>query len=388
LRYACHEAAFLAKGSAEFRRWLFDETTVERLDFLLNGKRWMFDTHEQYTVSLVIANAAAAPAGHRLAVAGVADSLSGFASQSAGEGLLLNQAALGPLREVPLLPTQAAADLLGKLRSGSPFPLGAGRWTAVPVAEFHETNDRSLWDGQTEGWALWKGESFDQYDPHGQGARWCPPSDDAIAKAHKPNPGKGSLVAETVPRPTRVAAVEAEVGRARVAFRATANRLNWRSVIACLTPPQTFLTNKAPYLAFIDDDNRARASALAVLNALAFDWQARRFVERDLSYFILEGLRVPTLDDDAYESIASAAARLSSIDERFAEFAAATGVEIGPLDTEERDRLRAEIDARIAQAWALEAADLETIFADFSIDAIPEAYRQLVRDRFAELAEN
>ncbi len=49
--------------------------------------------------------------------------------------------------------------------------------------------------------------------------------------------------------------------------------------------------------------------------------------------------------------IASASARLSCPDERFAEFAAATGVEIGPGRREERDGLRAEIDASVARAW-------------------------------------
>ena len=72
-------------------------------------------------------------------------------------------------------------------------------------------------------------------------------------------------------------------------------RTNSRTVIACLVPPEHFLTNKAPYLAFIDDDPRGEAACLAILNSLAFDWQARRFVEINLNFFILEGLRIPEL---------------------------------------------------------------------------------------------
>ena len=78
-------------------------------------------------------------------------------------------------------------------------------------------------------------------------------------------------------------------------------------------------------------------------------------------------------------------ARLSCPDDRFADFAASTGVEVGPLEPDERERLRAEIDARVARAWGLDAADLETIFADFTLDAVPEGYREQVRERFAEL---
>ena len=60
---------------------------------------------------------------------------------------------------------------------------------------------------------------------------------------------------------------------------------------------------------------------------------------------MLEGMTVPDLDDETFAALWSAAARLSCPDERFADFAAATGVDVGPLDDEERTRLRAEIDA-------------------------------------------
>ncbi|MCZ7590133.1 MAG: hypothetical protein M5U27_15010 [Gaiella sp.] len=379
-------STFLAKGSADFRRWLFEETTVERLDFLLNNRRWMFDTHPQYTVALLVAAAATTPDGHRIAVAGVADSLAAFLAQSAGDGLALDPAALGPEREVPLLPSQAAADLLATLRGGEPFPLGAGRWKAVPVREFDEANDKQLWEGVDGGWNLWKGESFDQYDPNGAGERRCAPSEAAMKKARKPNPGKGSIVVSASSKSERVAAVATQLEAARVAFRDVTRATDSRTVRACLVPPETFLTNKAPWLAFVDGDERARAAALALLDSLPLDWQARRFVETNLNFFILEGLRVPPLDDETYEAIATAAARLSCPDERFAEFAQATGVEVGPLSPDERDALRAEIDARVAHAWGLDQADLETIFADFTLDAVPEPYRRRVRARLDELS--
>ena len=321
-------SAFLAKGSTGFRRRLFDEQTVERLDFLLNAGRWAFDAEPRYTVVLLDAVNSPPAAEHRIVVAGVAASLPAFLAQSVGEGVALDPAALGPVLEVPLVPSQAAADLLAKLRRGAAFPLGAERWKAVPVREFDETNDKRLWEEQTDGWRLWKGESFDQYDPTGAGERWCPPSDAVMKKASKPNPGRGSLVAKTVAKTDRVAAVAAELGRARIAFRDVSRATDSRTVRGCLVPPETFLTNTAPYLAFAEGDDRERAAALALLNSLPFDWQARRFVEMHLNFFILEGLRIPSLDDDIYGAIAAAAARLSCPDERFADFATNTGVEL------------------------------------------------------------
>src|SRR5581483_11472319 len=99
-------------------------------------------------------------------------------------------------------------------------------------------------------------------------------------------------------------------------------------------------------------------------------------------YFILEGLYVPVLDDATYVALARDASRLSCPDDRFTGFAESLSVAAGPLPAEEREALRADIDARVAHAWGIKASEIETVFADFTLDAVPEAYRQRVRERF------
>jgi len=376
-------SVFLAKGSATFRSWLFDHAAPDRIDFLLNNRSWAFDIHPQYSVALLIAHRGRAH--DELEVAGVASSAAAFAVQVGHPGLRLRRDALGRQLEIPLLPNQAAADLLAKLRATGPFPLGEGRWRCFPVAEFHETNDARLWRGATSGRPLWKGESFDQYDPHGAGERVCPASDAALAKALKSRPGAESLVTENTSVEDRRQAVARTVERARVAFRDVSRATDSRTVRACLAPPLHFLTNKAPYLAFVDDDQRAEAACLAILNSLPFDWQARRFVEINLNFFILESLRVPKLDDTTLDALATDAARLSCVDERFSEFAKAAGVECDPLADDRREALLVDIDARVAHAWDLTADELEVVFADFTLDAVPESYREHIRARFAAL---
>jgi hypothetical protein len=380
-------AAFSTRGGTTFRRWLFDQTSVERIDFLLNNRCWMFDTHPQYTVALLIARTAPMDTS-LLEIAGVAASPEEFAAQSSRTGIHLRSTALGAAHEVPLLRSQAEADVLAKIRScdGTPFPFGGGRWRCFATQELNETADRHLWRNATNGWELWKGESFDQYDPNGSEARLCPASEAALNKAHKPRPGGGSLLAKDVKVADRAAAVEAELGHARVAFRDVSRATDSRTVRAALIPPRTFLTHKAPYLSFVDGVDRDRACCLGLMNSVPFDWQARRFVETNLAFIILEALRVPKVSDRSYEKIAHAAARLSCPDERFAEFAATTDVEVGPLAQEERDELRAEIDALVARAYGLDADDLETIFADFTLAALPESYRERVRQKFREHA--
>jgi hypothetical protein len=377
---------FLAKGSRAFRRWLFEESTCERVDFLLNSGRWAFDAEPRYTVSLVCAARRPPPPGHRVEVAGVASSLDAWERQSATPGIRVAPDAFGPDWMTPLLPGEAAVGVLAKLQAGTRFPLGGGRWRCFPVAELHETHDRALWATTTKGAPLWKGESFDQYAPHGAGARAVRVGDALWRKVRKSRPGQDSDLAAVVGRAERAEAVARELTRARVAFRDVSRATDSRTTRACLVPAGVFLTNKAPYLAFVGGTEREQAACLAVMNSLPFDWQARRFVETNMNFFVLEALAVPPLDDGAFGAVATAAARLSCPDERFADFAAATGVEVGPLDDAERDRLRVEIDAWVARAWGLDGDDLEVVLADFTTDAVSAPYRDALRARFAELA--
>ena len=379
-------AAFVNKGSEGFREWLFEKITAHRVDFLLNTGRWIFDIHPQKPVALVGAERATPSDGHMVEVAGTATSLDEWGRQSAGNGLRLLRRAFGPGWITPRLRSQAEADVLAKTRVGSPFPTGSGgRWSCFPVRELDESKDKSLWGDGREGRPLWKGGSFDQYDPHGKKARLCPESDEVLRKVNKPRPGSDSMLASQISVQDRRDAVAAELERARVVFRDVTHSTNSRTVIACLVPPGVFLTNKAPYLTFVEGNEQAQAACLAIMNSLPFDWRARRFVENNLNFFLLEGLVTPNLDDEGFGEIVKAAGRLSAVDERFGDFARAVGVEVGPLDDAERTRLRIEIDARVARSWRLSADDLRVMFSDFTTNAVPEAYRSALIARLEEL---
>ncbi len=274
----------------------------------------------RYTVALLIADQTGTSA---FSVAGVATSSLAFGEQLRSPGVVLEREALGGLLEVPLLPTQADADLLAKLRAAEQFVTGGGRWRCFPLRELHETDDAKLWAGATDGAPLWKGESFDQFEPHGRAERPCPRTEAVLAKQRKRSPGSTSALAAGSTASERKAAVWRAIQEPRIAFRDVTNRTNSRTAIAALLPAGVVLTNTSPYLAFLDEDPLAEM---------------------------------------------------------------ATGVEVGPLEPEERDRLRAEIDARVARAWELTAGELEVVFADFTVDAVPADYRDRVRARLAELA--
>ena len=323
--------AFNAKGSEGFREWLYVGSATRRVDFLLNSGRWIFDSEPRYSIALVVAERATPLPGHRIEVAATARSKTEWTRQASSDGVRLTASALGPGRETPLLRSQDEADLLSRLRMGNRFPNGSGgRWSCFPVRELDETNDKRFWRGATGGEPLWKGESFDQYDPTGAGERWCPVTEQLLKKVRKPRPGSRSLVACQTPLAIRRKAVVTELDRARVAFRDVTNRTNSRTILACLVPPGVFLTNTAPYLTFVNGDPMVQAACLGLMNSLPFDWQSRRFIEIHASFFLLEGFYLPDLSDADCDAIARSAARLSAADDRFTAFATATGVEYGP----------------------------------------------------------
>ena len=206
-----------------------------------------------------------------------------------------------------------------------------------------------------------------------------------LKKVRGLRPGSSSLLAKTLSVAERLRAVRRDLDRDRIAFHDVARGTDPRTVVAALIPRGVFLTNTAPYLSFPTGDALARAACLGIMNSLPFDWQARRFVEIHVNFFLLEGLYVPSLTDDDYAQIGRAAARLSAVDDRFADFARETGVECGSLLDADQTELRLEIDARVARAWGLGPDDLEVIYEDFTHNALPPGYRRGLSRRLKAL---
>lgn len=381
--------AFLGTGSVGFRRWLFGNATVHRLDFLLNNRSWAFPIHPQYTVALLSAERTSPTDDATMRTTGPSASLRAFESEAMSDGVPIAFEQLRgwttgtkgtPSFEVPLLPSAASAEVFAKLRTGPRFESGfAKRWSALPIqGDFNETTDKRLFRHR-DGVPVWKGRSFDRYDPHGAEPAGYAREDEAMAKLQAKRVSARSAFKGRFPAEVLAHSRTRPFYSARVAFRDVTNRTNTRTVIACLVPPETFLTNSAPYLVFPEGEAIEQAFVVGVLNSLPFDWQARRFVETHLNFYVLDMLCLPPPERTDVAAVASRAARLSCVDERFEGFAKAAGVECGPLDDDERVKLRAEVDALAANAYGLTRADLDVIFSDFTQNAVPDSYRAAVR---------
>ena len=200
--------ALVLLGSAGFRSWLFSKASPTRIDTLVNRRLWAFDIHPQYTVALVVAANTPGTPSARFELAGVATSAEQFEAQVERGGVEITVESLGAELELPLLRTQEEATVLAGLRAaGCRFSRGAGWWACFQVRELRETEHHGLWEGATEGWPLWKGESFDQYDAHGREARVCPTTEDVWKVVHKPNPGSNTDLRQDFDLQRRRAAV-------------------------------------------------------------------------------------------------------------------------------------------------------------------------------------
>lgn len=384
-------SALLVDGNKAFRRWLFGGSTVRRLDFLLNKGRWAFDMEPRWTFALLAAQRGAPASDAVLATTGPADSEAAFAEASRSEGVRYPIADLArwttpgsgsPTLEVPLLSIQAAVAVFDKIRSGPRFDEGyKGVWHAFAATELHETNDKAIFV-HDEGVPVWKGRSFDQFKAHGADPAGWAVREELVAKLQRKRERSRTFKA-AFPVSYLRDETTLDMHHARVAFRDVSRATDSRTLRAALVPPETGLTNKAPYLAFDLGSAREKAFVLGVLDSLPFDWQARRFIETNVNYFLLYLLCLPNPDAVDFDGVSQRAARLSCVDDRFEEFAVEAGVEFGPLLDEEAALLRAEIDALVALGYGLDAADLEVIFSDFTVAAVSEEHRTLVRDTLA-----
>jgi hypothetical protein len=154
---------------------------------------------------------------------------------------------------------------------------------------------------------------------------------------------------------------------ARVAFRDITNRTNTRTVRAALVRPNVFLTNKAPYFLWPRGDKKDEAYLLGVLNSIPLDWYARRFVEINLNYHILNSFPIPRPNANSRlrKRVVELSGRLAAKEDSYADWADTVGVDYGPIDEDDELEKIHELDAVVAHLYGLTREQVEVIFETF-----------------------
>jgi len=221
-------------------------------------------------------------------------------------------------------------------------------------------------------WPVYKGASFNIWDPdtgeYYASANASRITSHLFAKRTKQHRKKKSAFSELPKRVIDDRSTLPCLGP-RIAFRDTTNRTNTRTVVAALVPCERVITHQAPYLLRTLGNETAEAYLLGVLSSMVLDWYARTTVELHLTFAILNSFPIPDVDvdeDPLGRRVVKIAGRLAAVDERFAEWAEAVGVEVGsanddPIKTE----LIYELDACVALLYGLDEDDLAVIYDTF-----------------------
>ena len=379
------------KGSSGFREWLFQSTTVQRIDTVRNTKRWAFPTHAQYEIALLTTIDRMPNVNERFSFSGPTTGLKEFMDSSSVPGVSLTADSLPERFMVPRLSSMLHSDVMKKLLLGMKFEdvgidffeksdsAASAASHATLVRELDETQQKRLFR-HSEGLEVWKGRSFRAYEPHGNDPAGHADEDEVTHWLLDRRRGSKDL--KKLYTESELDEIETLPFKgARVAYRDVTNSIDYDTVIACLVPPKVPLTNKAPYVACRWSPG-AVAFMLGVFNSVAFDWQARRYVSLGLSHFILKMLRFPCADGTPWQRIGELAARLSCVDDRFADFAEEVGIECGRQSEVERADQRAEIDALVAHAYGLTKDETAFLFDDYPSGAYSDEFKELVMAKY------
>jgi len=390
--------AWCAKGSATFRGIVLNQGMVE-ITFLVNNGEWVFpEVHPQYTISLTTLLRGAVAGQRAVCLRGPFRSLQRFAAEkdslpttfSANEVLGWTDIAA-----LPLLPAEESAQVFAQLRKAPRLDLDDGRsWRARPATEFHSTHDKPLMkltEKPPKGfWPVYKGESFDIWEPDtGVYYAWGDPEklkDHLHVKRQHGRNKENSPFAQFTDAAWFNRIETLPCLHPRIAFRKVTRATDTRTFRCSLVSPSVFLSDAAPYLLWPRGDEKDQAFLLGVLCSIPLDWYARRFIEVNVNFFLLNPFPIPrpSRKDKLWRRTVELAGRLAAADARFAEWAKAVGVEFGPLEVDEKDAMIFELDAVVAHLYGLSETHLVHIFETFHegwdyhprLEAVLRHYRQ------------
>ena len=376
-------SAWSGKGLELFRREVFQYSRSISLCFLLNKGQWVFpDAHPQYTIALTAVERAVGQKA-QLALRGPFDSLAAFqsgrerpsAAVSAAEAATWTEAA-----SLPLLPTELSLEIFLLMRRHPRLDLNTeASWRARPYQELNATNDKSLMDLRSATrpkgyWPVMKGESFDLWQPD-RGPdyyyAWADPKKVVAhlqAKRQRAARNPHSPFAEFPSQWIRKIKTLPCLAP-RIAFRDVARATDSRTVIAALVPPRVFLTNKAPYFLWPRGDASDQAYLLGILSSLILDWYARRIVETNVNFHVLNAFPIPRVGRESrlWGRVVELAGRLAAVDKRLARWAKQVGVDCGPIDPPTWWDMICELDAVVAHLYGLQEKHLLHIFETFHV---------------------
>ena len=221
-------------------------------------------------------------------------------------------------------------------------------------------------------WPVYKGESLDIWDSD-RGKYYASADPDSITRDLQ-------MKRKSQHRQSRSAFSEFDLDyisdpstlpcyQPRIAFRDITNSTDSRTVVTALVPPEVVIVNHAPYLLRVQGNAKDEAFLLGILSSMILDWYARRIVVLHLNFHLLNNFPIPSSDvdnDPVACRVVEISGRLAAVDDRFADWAAEVGVEVGTAnDPDVKQDLIHELDACVAHLYDLDEDDLAVVYETF-----------------------
>jgi hypothetical protein len=278
-----------------------------------------------------------------------------------------------PTLVVPLLPRTDSVDLLEQFMKSPTMTNHPALRVRRVYADFETSkHDRQYWhDDKAPGdWPVYAGESFDIWEPD-TGAYYAFTTGETIEKAAQSKwirAPRGSPYANLA-MGWRQKSENHPVYSPRIAFRDVTNRTNSRTLVVALIPPKVVTVQTAPWVLWLDSMHAKAQEAylLGVMSSVPLDWWCRRFIEGHADQESFNCLRIPDQRRQTRltERVVLLAGRLAAVDDRFADWAKAVGVESGPLEAGAKADHIHELDAVVAHLYGLTEKQLVHIFETF-----------------------
>lgn len=363
-------------GGELWRHHVFSEGEFKDVVLLLNSARWVFDMEPRYTVSILCIEKNN-KLQRKVYLRGP------FASRQEFDIGIKQPAAEFPSDEFQTYGTGAAFPSISSYMDGQVYrqikqsprlDSDEHTWRARPYAELHSTADKQYFvldNININSWKLYKGESFNIWEAD-TGKYYGSINPQVVVPMLQEKRLKTSKLTNSPFHEFDITVLKdpntLPLLLSRIAVRKISRSTDSRTIIACLIPPQTALSDGAPYLLFPRGNTKDIAFVLGVLSSIPLDWVARRTVEVNVTYHIFNSLPIPRPqpDDSRRLRVIEIAGRLAAVDTRYQTWADAVGVPVGSVTSADlKEALIAELDALVAHLYGLNRTQLCHVFATF-----------------------
>ena len=273
---------------------------------------------------------------------------------------------------VPMLNGKLDISVFAHLTSFNSFCESDRTRMFKPVAEFHATNDRPVFD---EGAGIGSipvcgGSGFNIWNPHiSEVYAWADEKrvTEFLQKKRLQQRRTSSSAFYELDEKICNDSSTLPFKRSRIAFRTVTRTTDTRTLISALVPPGTLLTNSAPYLLNRGGNERDEAFVLGLLSTRILDWYSRKTIELNFNFHIFNNLPVPAFHSaDELEEFINISARLAAPDNRFQEWADSLGIKVGTVIADsEKFELTTRLEALTAKGFGLNEKEIGHIFSTF-----------------------